>query len=71
MKARLVASELLRKCGLLWSQLAEEIEEFNLHLITTTYRYSVSGSVKYEFWLVFLTMVRVIWRYMRKFRVQA
>ena len=35
-EARLLASELLGKCGVFWSQLAAEIEAFQLHLVMTT-----------------------------------
>ena len=37
MEARLLASELLGKCGVFWFQLATEIKAFYLHLVTTTY----------------------------------
>ena len=70
MKVRLLASEIIIKCGVFWSQPAAEIEVFHLHLITTTYRDAISGSGKSECWLVVLTMVRVICRELRKVRVQ-
>ena len=37
MEARLLVSELLGKCGVFWSQLAAEIEAFQINLVTTTY----------------------------------
>ena len=37
MEVRLLASELLGKCGVFWSQLLAEIEAFQLHLVTKTY----------------------------------
>ena len=37
MEARLLASELLAKCGVFWSKLAADIEAFQLGLVTTTY----------------------------------
>ena len=37
MEARLMASDLLEKFCVFWSQLAAEIEAFQLHLVTTTY----------------------------------
>ena len=32
-----MACEFLGKCGVFWSQLATEIEAFQLHLVTKTY----------------------------------
>ena len=32
-----MASEFLGKCDVFWSQLAAEIEVFQLHLVTTSY----------------------------------
>lgn len=64
-------SEILGKCGVLLFQLVTEIEAFHLHFVTTTYGDAISGSRKYEFYLVVLNMVRVIWRELRKVRFQA
>ena len=41
MEASLLDSEILGRCGLFWSQLSVEIEEFHLHLVTTTWRYCI------------------------------
>ena len=43
MKAQLTAGDILENCGVLWLQLAAEIEAFHIHLITTTYGDAVSG----------------------------
>ena len=37
MEARLLTSELLGKYGMFWSQLAAEIEDFQMYIVTTTY----------------------------------
>ena len=37
MDIMLLASKLLGKCGVFWSQLAAVIEDFQMHLFTTTY----------------------------------
>ena len=37
MEAKLLANELLEKCGVFWSHVVEEIEAFQTHLVTTTY----------------------------------
>ena len=71
MKVRLLASEIIIKCGVFWSQPAAEIEVFHLHLITTTYRDAISGSGKSECWLVVLTMVRIICIELIKVRVKS
>ena len=36
MEVKLLASELLGECGVFWSHLAAEIEEFKMQLVTTT-----------------------------------
>ena len=41
-EARLLSSELLSKCGFFWAQMADDVEAFYLHLVTTTYREVVS-----------------------------
>ena len=71
MEARIMTSEMLEKCGVLWSQLAVEIEEFQLHLVKTTYREGAGKAGKAECCTVVLTMIRVIWRKLRKVRVEA
>ena len=48
MEARLLASEILGKCEVLWSQFAAGIEAFRLHLVATTYVDATSGSGKSE-----------------------
>ena len=70
MEARLIASELLEKCGVLLSRLATEIEVFQLHLITTTYGDGAVAAGKTGCWTVVLTMVRAIWGGLRKVRVE-
>ena len=54
-EARILASEILEKCGVFWLQLAAKIEAFHIHLINTTNGEAVSGRGKYELWLVVLT----------------
>ena len=71
MDARLLASELLGKCDVFWSQLSAEIEVFLLHLVTTIYQEGEGTAYKVECWTVVLTMVRLKWRELRKFRVEA
>ena len=71
MEAGILASELLGKCGVFWYQLDVEIEAFRLHLITTTYGEGEGAAVKAYCWTVFLTMIRVIWRELRKVREEA
>ena len=44
MEIHISASDLLGKCGLFWSQLSSEIEDFHLNVVTTTYGDAVSGS---------------------------
>ena len=61
MEVRLLDSELLGKCGILWSNVELEIEAFHLHLVATTYGDAASGSSRTELWLAKITMVRVIW----------
>ena len=50
MKAQLLASKLLGKCGVFWSQLAAEIESFKLHLVTITYGEGSGVAGKAECW---------------------
>ena len=71
MEARLLVSEILGKFSILWSHLAAYIKDFHLHLVTTIYGDAISGSSKSECWMVVLTMVRVIWRYLRKVRFKS
>ena len=71
MEARIMTSEMLEKCGVLWSQLAAEIEEFQLHLVMTTYGEGVGASGKSECCTVVITMVRVIWRDLIEVRVES
>ena len=61
MEARLLASELLGKCGVFWSQLDAEIDAFQLHLVMITYGEVSGTSGKAECWIVVITMVQVIW----------
>ena len=52
-------------------QLTAEIEEFQPHLVTTTYREGEEAARKAEYWTIVLMMVQVIWRDIRKVRVEA
>ena len=67
----MLASDMLGKCGVLWYQLAAEIEAFQLHLVPTTYGEGAASADKAECWTVVLTMVFVIWRELSKVRVDA
>ena len=66
MEARIIASEMLGKCGVFLYQLTAEIEAFYLHLFATTYVERSSSAGKEYCWTVVLTMSRVIWREMKK-----
>ena len=66
MEAMLLAINIRGKCGMLWYQLATEIEVFQLKLVTKTYRESEMAAGKVECCKVVLTMVRVIWYDTRK-----
>ena len=61
-EARLLASEMLSKCGVFWAQMTAEVESFNLNLVTTIYREFLSSAGRAECWTVVLKMMRVIWR---------
>ena len=50
MKAQLLASKLLGKCSVFWSQLAAEIDSFKLHLVTITYGEGSGVAGKAECW---------------------
>ena len=56
---------------MLWSQLADEIEVFQIHLVTMAYGKGSGAMGKAECWTLVLNMVQVIWRDMSKFRVEA
>ena len=56
-----MASELVGKCGVFWSQLAAEIEAFQMHLVTTTYGDGAIAEIKAGCWKVVTTVVPVIW----------
>ena len=71
MEDKLLARKLLGKCGVLWSHFVAEIEAFQIHMVTTTYREVEMAAVRSECWTVVITMVRVIWRDLRKVRVEA
>ena len=62
MEARLLESNLLVKCDVLWSQLPAEIEVFQIHLVTTIYGEGAGTAVKVDCWTVVLIMVRVKYR---------
>ena len=51
--------------------MAAEIEAFQLHFVTTNYGEVLVASGKAHYWMVVLTMVRVIWRELRKVWVEA
>ena len=65
-EARLLASELLSKCGVFWDQMEAGVKAFHLHLFTTTYGVVVYSSGRAECWTVVLTIMKVIWRESRK-----
>ena len=44
---------------------------FQLHLVTMTYGEGAGATEKAKGWLVFVKMVRVIWRELREARVEA
>ena len=67
---RLLAIKLLSKCGVFWDQMEAEVEAFHLNLVTTTYREVVSSAGGEECWTVALKAMRVIWRELRKVRVE-
>ena len=69
-EAILIAIKLLSKCGFFWDQMAAEVEAFHLHLVTTTYGEAVLSAGGAEIWTLVLTMVRVIWRELRKLQVE-
>ena len=71
MEARLLEIEFLEKCGVFWSQLSAEIEDFQLHLVTTAYGEGAVVTRKAECWTLVLTIVRVIWRKLKKVRLEA
>ena len=61
-EAILLASELLSKCGVLWDQMAPEVEAFYLHIFTTIYGEVLSSEGREECWTVVFKMMGVIWR---------
>ena len=65
-----MASELLGKRGVFWSQLAAEIEAFQLNFVTTTYEKGGVAVGKAECWTLVLTMVLVIWKGLRNVRLE-
>ena len=70
-ETRLLTSELLGECIVLRYKLAAEIEASQMHLVTTTYGDGAMEARKAEYWTMVLTMVRIIWRYLRKVRVES
>ena len=71
MEARLLASELLGKYGVLWAHMAAKVEAFHLHLVTTTFGNAVSSTGRAACWTVLITMIIVIWRELGKVRVDS
>ena len=71
METKFLSCELLGKRGVLWSRLAADIEAIQMHLVTTTCREGDMAAGIEECCTVVLTMVRVIWRELRKVRVEA
>ena len=59
-EAKLLASELLAKCGVCWLYLVAEIEAFQMHLVNKTYGDDTVTAGIVEGWTMVLTMVRVI-----------
>ena len=68
-EAWILANEFLGKCRVFWSQIAAEIEAFQLHFVKTTYGERV-GAGKEEVWTVVLTMVCLILSEISKVRVE-
>ena len=66
MDAPFTPRELLVNIRVFYSQLVAKIEVFHIHIVTTIYGDSVSGSGRAWFYIVVLTMVMVIWRDLRK-----
>ena len=60
MEVRLLASEILGRCGMFWYQLTAEIEYLQINLVTTKYGCVAMAAGKVECWTVVLTMVQVI-----------
>ena len=56
---------------MLWSQLVAEIENFQLHLVTTTCGEGDVAAGKGARSTVVLMMVHVMCRYLREFRVES
>ena len=71
MEMRVLVSNLLGKCGVIWSLLSDDIQDFNIHLIMRIYGESAPFSGKDECLIVFLTLVIFIWRDLRKLHIQA
>ena len=69
--ARLLDSKLFSKCGVFWDQMAAEVESFRLHLVTNSFREAVSSARIVELCTVVLTMMRFIWRELRKVQVES
>ena len=69
MEAFIMASDLLGKFYVIWYQFSAEIEAFQLHLAIMTYGEGAGAAGKAERWTVVLTIVQVIWRELRKVRL--
>ena len=59
------------KRGVLWHQLASEIEPVQMLLVTTTYGYGSMASGKAECCTVVVTMVHIILQELRKVRAES
>ena len=66
-----MASDLLEKCGVFKTQMADEVEVFHLHLVATTSGESVYSAGRSEFWTVVIITMRVIWRELSKVQVES
>ena len=71
MEACILASDFLGKFYVIWYQFSAEIEAFQLHLAIMNYGEGAGAAGKAECWNVVLTIVQVIWRELRKVRLEA
>lgn len=66
-----LAIYLLEESFTFWTRLCAGVDSFFLYLVTTTYGSAPTKEGKAECWTVVLTMLRVVWRELRKVRVVA
>ena len=51
--------------------MSSEVEDFHIYLVTTTYGEAVSSAGRAYCFILVLTMMRVIWRDLRKVRLES